>query len=86
MSVNTVSIGYCLNCETEGTHYYNDEKGVSYFLCRTCAEAFELGQTRPEVDVIPLDTIDIDNPDDEEPPEWPRSYWDAQSWGERNHP
>lgn len=51
---------YCVNdpCETEATHYYDTPKGLRIYLCTTCAQAFEWGQTRPEVAVNRIESED----------------------------
>jgi hypothetical protein len=48
---------WCENspCETEATHAFEDETGVTYFLCMTCRDAFEWGQTLPKAQVISID-------------------------------
>lgn len=34
-------------CEAEAVSKYVTDKAVEFFLCFTCAEAFELGQVNP---------------------------------------
>jgi len=48
---------YCCNdpCETEATHYYITESSQEFYLCRTCMEAFELGQVNRMATIFKLD-------------------------------
>ena len=48
---------YCNNepCEAEATQAFLSEDGVRYYLCATCAQAFEWGTTYP---LVTLDLIE----------------------------
>ncbi len=40
---------FCLNCDADAVYFYRNDKGGKSFLCQTCADAFELGQTYPDI-------------------------------------
>jgi hypothetical protein len=56
-------VNYCDNgpCETEATKFYITDKGVIFYLCDTCAGAFELGQVNPNVNLDVVENLDIDD-------------------------
>ncbi len=67
---------YCNNdpCETEAVKFYRTEEGVVFYLCNTCAEAFELGQVNPNIDLAGIEDLG-DEPDaDEDIRNWIKFY------------
>ena len=54
------TIHYCSNCDNEATRFYRTEKGAPFFLCHTCASAFELGQANSEVVLEDIGSLHTD--------------------------
>lgn len=44
----------CGNCNTEAVFSYITETGATFLLCRTCKDAFELGQVNVEAELTIL--------------------------------
>ncbi len=58
---------FCANdpCETEALYYYVTSKGARFHLCRTCMEAFELGQVNADKYIYGIDDEPAGEDDDE---------------------
>lgn len=67
--MTTLTTFFCINypCETEATRYVVTEDAGMIFLCHTCAEAFERGQSSPGATLDPIEDLPgYQDEDDEE--------------------
>ena len=42
---------FCANCDYEATHIITHDDGMAFFMCESCKDAYEWGQTDPDASV-----------------------------------